>query len=47
MLGDGAVWIWNITDELFPAATQIVDLYHAREHVHDLVCGWLQDVVHE
>ena len=22
--------------ELFPAATQIVDLYHAREHVHDL-----------
>jgi hypothetical protein len=36
MLGDGAVWIWNIADELFPAATQIVDPYHAREHVHDL-----------
>ena len=36
MLGDGAVWIWNIADELFPAATQIVNLYHAREHVHDL-----------
>jgi hypothetical protein len=36
MLGDGAVWIWNLADELFPAATQIVDLYHAREHVHDL-----------
>ena len=36
VLGDGAVWIWNIADELFPAATQIVDLYHAREHVHDL-----------
>jgi hypothetical protein len=36
MLGDGAVWIWNIADELFPAATQVVDLYHAREHVHDL-----------
>ena len=36
ILGDGAVWIWNIADELFPAATQIVDLYHAREHVHDL-----------
>ena len=35
-LGDGAVWIWNIADELFPAATQIVDLYHAREHVHEL-----------
>jgi len=36
MLGDGAVWIWNLADELFPAATQIVDLYHAREHVHEL-----------
>ena len=35
-LGDGAVWIWNLADQLFPAATQIVDLYHAREHVHDL-----------
>jgi hypothetical protein len=36
VLGDGAVWIWNLADELFPAATQIVDLYHAREHVHGL-----------
>jgi hypothetical protein len=36
VLGDGAVWIWNLADELFPAATQIVDLYHAREHLHDL-----------
>ena len=36
VLGDGAVWIWNLADELFPAATQIVDLYHAREHVHEL-----------
>jgi hypothetical protein len=36
VLGDGAVWIWNLADEHFPAATQIVDLYHAREHVHDL-----------
>jgi hypothetical protein len=36
VLGDGAVWIWNLAEQLFPAATQIVDLYHAREHVHDL-----------
>ena len=36
ILGDGAVWIWNLADELFPAATQIVDLFHAREHAHDL-----------
>ncbi|MGD0928760.1 MAG: hypothetical protein ABR926_26620 [Streptosporangiaceae bacterium] len=36
VLGDGAAWIWNIADQYFPAATQIVDLYHAREHLHDL-----------
>jgi hypothetical protein len=36
VLGDGAVWIWNLASELFPQATQIVDLYHAREHLHDL-----------
>ena len=36
VLGDGAVWIWNLADQHFPAATQIVDLYHAREHLHDL-----------
>jgi hypothetical protein len=36
ILGDGAAWIWHLADEHFPAATQIVDLYHAREHVHDL-----------
>lgn len=32
VLGDGALWIWNIADEHFYGATQIVDLYHAREH---------------
>ena len=29
VLGDGARWIWNLADELFPRATQIVDLFHA------------------
>ena len=36
ILGDGAAWIWNIATAKFPEATQIVDLFHAREHVHDL-----------
>ena len=34
--GDGAAWIWNLAARHFPEATQIVDLYHAREHAHDL-----------
>jgi hypothetical protein len=36
ILGDGAAWIWNIATGKFPEATQIVDLYHAREHLHSL-----------
>jgi hypothetical protein len=32
VIGDGAIWIWNIADEQFYGATQIVDLFHAREH---------------
>ena len=33
VLGDGAPWIWHRADEDFPGAVQIVDLYHAREHL--------------
>jgi hypothetical protein len=36
VLGDGAQWIWNLANQHFPGATQIVDLYHAREHCHAL-----------
>jgi hypothetical protein len=36
ILGDGAMWIWKMATRILPEATQIVDLYHAREHVHDL-----------
>ncbi len=36
VLGDGAEWIWNNADEHFPGAIQIVDLYHARQHLWDV-----------
>jgi hypothetical protein len=36
IIGDGAAWIWNLAGSIFPEATQIVDLYHAREHLHSL-----------
>ena len=32
-LADGAVWIWNLVDAYFPEAVQIIDWYHASEHV--------------
>jgi len=36
VLGDGAVWIWNLAEQHFPGAIQIVDLFHARQHLWDL-----------
>jgi hypothetical protein len=36
VLGDGAVWIWNLADQHFANAIQIVDLYHARQHLWEL-----------
>ena len=33
-------WIWNLADQHFPGAIQIVDLYHAREHLWK-VAAWL------
>jgi hypothetical protein len=36
VLGDGAVWIWNLATEQFPGAILIVDFYHASEHLHKL-----------
>jgi len=52
-LGDGAAWIWGMAEELYPHATHITDIYHAREHLHDLAAHlafitpdppqWLED----
>jgi hypothetical protein len=36
VLGDGALWIWNLADEQFPGAIQIVDLFHAKQHLSDV-----------
>ncbi len=35
-LGDGAPWIWNLANMIAPQAIQIVDLYHAKEHLSKL-----------
>jgi hypothetical protein len=33
VMGDGAPWIWKLADEQFPGAVEIVDFYHAVEHL--------------
>ena len=37
VMGDGAEWIWNLAALHFPGAILIVDLYHARQHLWELV----------
>jgi hypothetical protein len=36
VIGDGAAWIWNLASQHFPGAVQIVDIYHARQHLWEL-----------
>jgi len=36
VLGDGAPWIWNLAEEIFPSAIQIVDIFHAKGHLWDV-----------
>lgn len=36
VIADGAIWIWNLADQHFPGAIQIVDLFHARQHLWEL-----------
>jgi hypothetical protein len=47
VLGDGATWIWNLADERFPDAVQIVDRFHVKQHLSDVgkaVYGATSDV---
>jgi len=53
-LGDAAEWIWNLVHEHFPWAVQIVDWFHAAEHLETVAKAafeeetarkaWLKDV---
>jgi hypothetical protein len=33
VLGDGAEWIWNLAKESFPFAFEVLDVFHAIEHL--------------
>jgi len=34
VIGDGAHWIWNMCEELFPDAAQVLDYFHLSENIH-------------
>jgi hypothetical protein len=35
VLGDGAEWVWNLAGEYFSGADELLDVWHAAEHVAD------------
>jgi len=39
-VADGAVWIWNMVAHHFPDAVEIVDWYHAVEHLWVVANAW-------
>lgn len=51
VITDGAAYNQTIIDEYFPNATQILDLYHAREHladfIRDVLCKDLKAPLHD
>jgi hypothetical protein len=50
VLGDGAKWIWNLADQHFPDAIQIVDRFHAKQHLSDVgkaIYGATSDLARE
>jgi hypothetical protein len=38
-LGDGAIWIWNLVRLYYPHALQIVDWFHAEEHLEGVAAA--------
>ena len=36
VIGDGAAWIWNLSDEYFPGAVEILDYMHAKSHLYEV-----------
>jgi hypothetical protein len=48
VIGDGAPWIWNLADLHFPGVTQLLDFYHAAEHLHlTAVALWSEGVANQ
>jgi len=48
VIGDGAKWIWNQVNTLFPRAVQVLDYYHCSEHVHKVgALQFTEDAVQE
>ena len=43
IIADGAKWIWNWADDFYPEATQILDFYHAKEHLCEFAVNYFKE----
>ncbi|MFZ2070043.1 MAG: transposase [Halobacteriota archaeon] len=39
VVGDGARWLWKAIKEIFPDAIQVLDYFHASEHIYKAAEG--------
>lgn len=57
-VGDGAPWIWGLVEQRWPQAHQMLDFYHASQHLHALAealyaqqqtvrCRWVDQQCHD
>lgn len=56
VVGDGAPWIWNVAADRWASAVEVLDFYHASEHLWELgralfeeeqARGWVESRLHE
>jgi hypothetical protein len=56
VLGDGAAWVWNVAADRWAGAEEVLDFYHASEHLWELgralypeneVQYWVESRLHE
>lgn len=46
-LGDGALWIWNLVGKYYPQAVQILDWFHAEEHLEAIAAAAFSDPIEQ
>lgn len=46
-IGDGAKWIWDLVEKEFPLSIQIVDWYHAKQHLFNIIKLLFGETVNE
>jgi len=45
VVADGAPWIWNLVDMHLPGVAQLLDFYHASEHLHQTATAlWSKEI---